>query len=108
MRDIAKYFGSGRIGTSLTMKFTPTGTPVAEARFVTSRQKGEKEVATWFDMTWFGRDAENAHKYLTKGQKITVAGNFRAEEFNGKTRLKIIVDSWQFADRKPDSTSDNR
>lgn len=108
MKDIAKYFGSGRIGTDLTMKATPNGTPVADARFVTSRQKDGEEIATWFDIVWFGKDAENAHKYLTKGQKITVAGNFRAEEFNGKARLKIIVDSWQFADRKPDSTNDNR
>lgn len=67
----------------------------------------EKEEVYFGDCTAFGRTAEAIAKYLRKGRGIYVQGRLSRDEWNDKTtgekksRTKIIVESFQFTDSRP-------
>lgn len=86
---------------------TTTGTAVANYRIAVDRRfkrEGEPE-ADFFDCVAFGKRAEFAEKYLTKGTKIVVIGSLQNDSYTnreGKTvyTTKIIVDNVEFAESK--------
>ena len=68
----------GNLGSEVELRYTATGTPVCSFRMATNEvwtrdgQKQEKSV--WFRVTLWKTDAENAAKYLAKGDKVMVVG----------------------------------
>jgi single-strand DNA-binding protein len=60
------------------------------------RDKGGdfQDVTTWFKITLWGKQAENASKYLTKGSPVYIEGRLRVEEWadrDGKSRYTLDV-----------------
>lgn len=89
----------GYLGRNPEMRYTPQGTPVCDFSVATSEkrkdQAGEmKEETTWFKVTFFGKQAEVASQYLSKGKQVYVEGRLRAREWtdkDGKTRTSLEV-----------------
>jgi len=53
-----------------------------------------QDVTTWFRVTLWRKQAENAAKYLTKGSPVYVEGRLRVEEWtdrDGNTRYTLEV-----------------
>jgi single-strand DNA-binding protein len=53
-----------------------------------------QDVTTWFRITLWGKQAENASKYLTKGSNVYIEGRLRVEEWSdrdGKSRYTLDV-----------------
>jgi single-strand DNA-binding protein len=53
-----------------------------------------QDVTTWFKITLWGKQAENASKYLTKGSPIYIEGRLRVEEWtdrDGNNRYSLAV-----------------
>ncbi len=53
-----------------------------------------QDVTTWFRITLWGKQAENASKYLTKGSSVYIEGRLRLEEWSdrdGKIRYTLDV-----------------
>lgn len=65
-----------------------------------------KEDATFVDVTCFGRTAELAGQFLTKGSGCLVSGRLQFEQWEDKngggkrSKLKVIADTIQFTDSK--------
>jgi len=80
------------------MRSTPTGTAVGATGIAVTRKfttNGEKREETCFvDISFFGRTAEIANQYLSKGSKVLVEGRLKYEQWtdqNGQNRSKHTI-----------------
>ncbi len=74
-RTINKVELLGRVGTDPEMKYTQKGTAVTNLRLATDRYRREGEDATdWHTVIVWGKAGEAVNQYVTKGQRIYVAG----------------------------------
>ena len=89
----------GNLGRDPELRYTPQGTPVCSFTVATNEKRKDKagetqDVTTWFRVTLWGRQAETASQYLTKGRPIYVEGRLRLEEWtdrDGKQRYTLEV-----------------
>lgn len=93
-----------RLGRDPELRHTASGDPVCSLWVVCNGRKDSD--ASWFSVTVFGRSAEAAAEYLSKGRKIGVTGRLRSREWekDGQKRreLEVIANSWTFMDSKSD------
>src|SRR5438034_11698708 len=73
----------GNLGRDPELRYTPQGTAVCDFSVATNErrkdQSGEmKDETTWFKVTFWGRQAEVASQYLTKGRQVYIEGRLRA------------------------------
>lgn len=91
----------GNLGRDPELRYTPQGNAVCNFSVATSEKKRDKagemqEITTWFRVTTWNKQAENASKYLTKGRPIYVEGRLRIEEWtdrDGKNRYTLEVNA---------------
>lgn len=83
-------------------------TKVARLRLAVQRDVKTKDGtdADFFDVVAFGKTADFAGQYLTKGRQILVEGrlqtrNYTDKDNNKRTAVQIIADRLYFADSKP-------
>ena len=89
----------GNLGRDPELRYTPQGTPVCSFTVATNEKRKDKsgetqDLTTWFRVTLWGRQAETASQYLTKGRPVYVEGRLRLEEWNdrdGKPRYTLEV-----------------
>lgn len=89
----------GNLGKDPELRYTPQGNAVCNFSVATNEKRRDKggdfqDVTTWFRITLWGKQAENASKYLTKGSPIYVEGRLRVEEWSdkdGKIRYTLDV-----------------
>ncbi len=89
----------GNLGKDPELRYTPQGTPVCNFSLATNERRKDKagdsqDVTTWFKVTLWGRQAETASQYLTKGQSVFIEGRLRLEEWtdrDGQKRTTIEV-----------------
>lgn len=79
----------GNLGKDPELRYTPQGNAVCNFSVATNEKRRDKggdfqDVTTWFRITLWGKQAENASKYLTKGSPIYVEGRLRVEEWSDK------------------------
>ena len=109
----------GNLGRDPELRYTPQGTPVCSFSVATNEKRKDRagemqDFTTWFRVTLWGRQAETASQYLTKGRPIYVEGRLRLEEWtdkDGKQRytLEVHATDMQFigggrGDEAPSST----
>ncbi len=88
----------GNLTRDIELRYTPGGTAVMDnALAVNDRRKtasGEwVEEATFVDVTFWGRTAEVASEYLSKGSPVLVEGRLKLDrwETDGQKRSKLRV-----------------
>lgn len=96
----------GNLGKDPELRYTPQGTAVCSFSVATNEKKKDKsgelqDVTTWFRVTLWNRQAENASKYLTKGSPVYVEGRLRVEEWtdrdgNNRYTLEVQGSDMQF------------
>ncbi|MFQ5435919.1 MAG: single-stranded DNA-binding protein [Anaerolineae bacterium] len=83
----------GNLGRDPEMRYMPDGRAVTNFSIATSRRwtnqaTGEPaEETTWFRVSVWGRQAEAANQYLSKGRKVLVEGRIRPDPNTGGPRL---------------------
>ena len=102
----------GNLGRDPELRYTPQGTPVCSFTLATNERRKDKagetqDVTTWFRVTLWGRQAETASQYLTKGRPVYVEGRLRVEEWtdrDGKARhtLEVHATDMQFIGTRGD------
>jgi single-strand DNA-binding protein len=113
MASFQKTYPLGNVTRDVELRYTPTGTPVADLSIAVNRtwkgDNGEKhEETTFFDCTAWGRTAEIASEYLRKGSPIFVEGHFQSQSWQdretGKKRSKLvlIIENLQLLGGKPE------
>ncbi len=89
----------GNLGRDPELRYTPQGTPVCSFSMATNERRKDKigeaqDYTTWFRVTLWGRQAETASQYLTKGRPVYIEGHLRVEEWtdrDGKPRHTLEV-----------------
>ena len=89
----------GNLGRDPELRYTPQGTPVCNISIATNERRKDKtgemqDITTWFRVTLWGRLAETASQYLTKGRMIYIEGRLHVEEWtdrDGKPRYTLEV-----------------
>ena len=80
---------SGGIGKDAVTRTTPAGHKVTGFSVAVSEGFGDKKRTLWFDCSIWGDRGEKIAQYLTKGSKVSVAGDLSTREHEGKTYLTI-------------------
>ena len=96
----------GNLGRDPELRYTPQGTPVCSFTMATNERRKDRagetqDVTTWFKVTLWGRQAETASQYLTKGRPVYIEGRLRVEEWtdrDGRQRhtLEVQATDMQF------------
>lgn len=87
---INKVILIGNLGQNPDVRFLPSGDPVANLSIATSetwndKNTGEKQERTeWHKVVLFGKVAEVAQKYLTKGAQVYIEGQLRTRKWQDK------------------------
>lgn len=78
---------AGNLGREPEMRYMADGTAVTSFSVAVSDGYGDKKHTIWFRVSVWGKRAEVANQYLTKGSKILVEGRLKAEPNTGAPRL---------------------
>ena len=83
---------AGRLGRDPEMRYSPAGQAVtnfnlaANRQFTDSNSQVVKET-TWFEISVWGKTAENCNQYLHKGSMVLVEGRLVCDPETGGPRL---------------------
>jgi single-strand DNA-binding protein len=104
--NINRVVMTGNLTRDPEMRTTPSGTSVCSLRIAsnTRRKDGSGnwvEKPNFFDVTVWGKQGENAAKYLAKGRPVALDGRLEWREWedkegNKRQAVDIIADSVQF------------
>ena len=115
-RGINKVILIGNLGQDPEVRFTPSGTAVANLNLATSdtwmdRQSGQRQERTeWHRVVLFNKTAEIAQQYLKKGSKVYIEGRLQTRKWqdqNGQDRYstEIVANDMQMLGGKGGGTA---
>lgn len=88
----------GNLTRDIELRYTTAGAAIGNSSIAVTRKftaNGEKREETCFiDITFFGKQAEIANQYLSKGSKLLVEGRLKFDQWtdnNGQNRSKHSV-----------------
>lgn len=108
MASLNKVFLMGNLTRDVQVRYTPGGTAVGEMGLAVNRswfdkQANErKEEVTFVDVTLWGRTAEIAGEYLSKGKPVFIEGRLQLDSWDDKqtgqkrSKLRIVGEDMQF------------
>lgn len=88
---------AGNLGRDPEMKYMADGTAVTNFSVAVADGYGENKTTIWFRVSVWGKRAETANQYLTKGQKVLVEGRLRVDKATGGPRIWTRQDGTQAA-----------
>ena len=108
-RSVNKVILIGNLGQDPEVRFTPSGTAVANLNLATTdtwmdRQSGQRQERTeWHRVVMFNKTAEIAQQYLKKGAKVYIEGRLQTRKWqdqNGQDRYstEIVANDMQMLD----------
>lgn len=115
MANLNKVMLIGNLTRDIELKYTPGGLAVAELGLAINRksknpQTGElKEETTFVDVTMWGRQAEIAKEYLTKGKPVYIEGRLTLDSWDDKqtgqkrSKLKVTGEALQLLGARGDA-----
>ena len=89
-RGVNKVILVGNLGADPEVRYTQSGSPVANLRIATSdrwkdKQSGEPQERTeWHRVVLFGRLGEIAEQYLKKGSQVYIEGRLQTRKWQGQ------------------------
>lgn len=110
--DLNRVTLVGRLTRDPELRHTAGGNAICNIRLaVTSRARDESgnwtDKPNYFDVTVFGRQAETATQYLTKGRRIGVDGRLQWREWEGqdgnkRQSVEVVANDIFFLDNRGD------
>ncbi|MDO9545499.1 MAG: single-stranded DNA-binding protein [Pelolinea sp.] len=81
----------GNLGKDPEMRYVPNGSAVTSFSVASNRQytdsNGQKvKETTWFNVSVWGKQAENVNTYLQKGSTVLIEGELRPDKETGSPR----------------------
>jgi len=90
----------GRLTRDAELKATSSGFAVSNFSIAVNYRKkqgdGWEDVANFFDITLFGKQAEILHQYLVKGKQVAISGELRQDRWvqdDGQNRSKVVINA---------------
>lgn len=110
MSGVNKVILLGNLGANPELRYTQGGTAVANLRLATTERwtdkSGQRQEATeWHRVVLWGKQAEIASQYLTKGRQIYVEGRIRTRQWQDQQGQKrytteIVGQNFQMVGRR--------
>ncbi len=117
MANLNKVMLIGRLGQDPEIRYTQSGSAVANATIATNDywtdKQGEKQERTeWHSLVLWDRLADLAQSYLKKGSQVYVEGRLQTrnwEDQQGQKHYKteVVVTTMQFLDTKSSESVDH-
>lgn len=94
----------GRLTRDVEVRYIPNGTAVCDIGLAVSERRKNNvgewiEETTFVDVTLWGRTAEIAGEYLSKGSPVLIEGRLKLDtwetEGQKRSKLKVVADSMQ-------------
>jgi single-strand DNA-binding protein len=107
MASFNKVILLGNLTRDPQVKYTPSGTAVAEIGLAVNRYwfdkqtNSRREETTFVDVTLWSRDAEVAGEYLAKGRPVLIEGRLQLDSWDDKTtgqkrsKLRVVGERMQ-------------
>ncbi len=107
MASYNKVLLMGNLTRDPEVRYTPKGTAIANLGLAVNRayttESGEqKEEVTFVDIEVWGRQAETAGQYLSKGRPVFIEGRLKLDQWDDKdsgqkrSKLKVVAERVQF------------
>ncbi len=107
MANLNKVMLIGNLTRDPELRYTPKGTAVADISLAINRvwnneQNQKQEETIFVEVTLWGRQAELAQQYLTKGRGAYIEGRLQMDTWDDKetgkkrSKLKVIGETLQF------------
>lgn len=106
MASFNKIHIVGYLGRDPEIRYTPQGQAVCNFSIATSEKRKDsngdsQDSTTWFRVTVWGKQGENANQYLAKGKQVYVEGRLRTNEFTDRegtprTTLEVTASDVRF------------
>lgn len=101
MNDLNNVILTGRVTRDVELKYTTSGTAVANFSIAVNegikQQDGRwEDVANFFEITLWGKQAETMSRFLTKGKQVSVQGRLKQHSWqseDGSNRSKVTVNA---------------
>lgn len=108
----------GNLTRDVELRYTPSGSTIgtfgiAETRKWKDKNTNEmREEVLFVDVSVFGKSAEIANQYLSKGKKVLVEGRLKLDQWqdqqgNNRSKHTIVCENYEFLTPKGDSQSNN-
>ena len=98
--DLNCVFIVGRLTRDMEVRYTSGGMAIGKFSLAVNRKKksGDQWVdeASFFDVTCFGKTAENLKQYMPKGKQVGVDGSLhqdRWQDDSGQTRSRVVINA---------------
>lgn len=114
MASVNKAILIGNLGRDPEMRYTPNGQAVTKFSIATTEKfkdkNGERqERTTWHNIVAWGRQAEVANEFLSKGKPVYIEGRIENRSYDDKDGNKryiseVVVQRMQFLGSKGEST----
>lgn len=108
----------GNLTRDCELRYLPNGGAVCTTGLATNRrfkkQDGSQgEEVCFIDITFFGRTAEIANQYLSRGKKVLVEGRLKLDQWTDQQGVKrskhsITVETLQMMDSRQDSANEHQ
>lgn len=99
----------GRVGANPEVRYTTSGQAVANLSLAVTEKYKEKETTTWYRVQLWGKLAELAGEYVTKGMMLLIEGRMNTREYekDGVKResWELIANVMKFLSSKKEGTS---
>lgn len=113
MANLNKVMLIGNLTRDPEIKYTPKGMAIAELGLAINRnyttESGEKrEETTFVDVTLWGRQAEIAKEYLSKGRPVYIEGRLTLDTWDDKqtgqkrSKMRVTGETMQFLGSRGD------
>ena len=117
MANLNKVTLIGRLGQDPEIRYTQSGSAVANATIATNDywtdKQGEKQERTeWHSIVLWGKLADLAQSYLKKGSQVYVEGRLQTRDWEDQQgqkhyKTEVVVTTMQFLDSKMSDSSSN-
>jgi single-strand DNA-binding protein len=106
MAGVNKVILVGNLGADPELRYTGSGTAVADLRLATSRrwtdrQGNQQEDTQWHRVVVWGKQGENCKEYLAKGRQVYVEGRLQTRQWedrdgNKRYTTEVVAQEVQF------------
>ena len=74
----------GNLGGDPILRYTDTGKAVAHFNIAVNSYSNQEDQTTWYKITVWENLAENANRYLNRGDKVLVRGRLSTEHYTNE------------------------
>jgi single-strand DNA-binding protein len=108
MASFNKVLLMGNLTRDVEMRYTPSGMALAQIGLAVNRKYRDtktnemREEVTFVDIEVWGKQAETANQYLSKGRPVFIEGRLKLDQWDDKatgqkrSKMKVVAERVQF------------